>query len=360
MLLLNRYILKHFLRNLALLLSALVALYLLIDFFSKIDDFLDKGKPLSLVCKYFALCVPFILEQMSPVCILLAGVITLGVLNRSNELIALKACGIPLWMITRPIIAAGAVCVLVFLALSQWVMPRAAAVTNAIWNKEIKGRVAQGIVRNGRFFHRGEEGFYSFLRPDPKKDEFTDFSYAAWDERHELRRLLVAQHAVWAEGKWTLRRGQELVRDEDGRHSTRIFAEEEGKFPETPEEFFVPSYRGTELSLLDLYETAREQNSPEEADRAWADFYGRVSYILLGLPLLLLGLPLLLLVYRKWGRDLSLAVPASCGMAFLCWGLWIILLTLARAGSVPPLAAAAAVHILVGLTGVWLLIREDI
>jgi len=75
--------------------------------FEKIDNFMEKGKSMGLVLKFFLLNIPFILEQMGPVCILLAGVVTLGILNHSNELVALKACGIPLKKITGPIIAAG-------------------------------------------------------------------------------------------------------------------------------------------------------------------------------------------------------------------------------------------------------------
>ena len=71
-LLLNRYILRNFLRNLGLLLAALIALYMLIDFFEKIDNFLEKGKSTGLILKFFLLNIPFIVEQMSPVCVLLA------------------------------------------------------------------------------------------------------------------------------------------------------------------------------------------------------------------------------------------------------------------------------------------------
>nr|MDA8165772.1 LptF/LptG family permease [Desulfobacteraceae bacterium] len=73
--LLDRYLLGQFLRNLALVLSSLVAVYLLVDFFDRIDNFLEHGKPLSLAIKYFLLKIPLIFDQIMPVCILLAGVL---------------------------------------------------------------------------------------------------------------------------------------------------------------------------------------------------------------------------------------------------------------------------------------------
>ena len=44
MILLHRYILTHFFRNLGLILASFISIYLLIDTFEKIDDFLEKGK----------------------------------------------------------------------------------------------------------------------------------------------------------------------------------------------------------------------------------------------------------------------------------------------------------------------------
>lgn len=356
--LLYRYILKQFIKNLFMLMASFVAIYVLIDFFEKIDNFMEKGKSMGLVFKFFILNVPFILDQMGPVCILLAGVITLGILNHSNELIALKACGIPLKKIITPIIAAGLGCTLLFLALSQFVLPKTIAETNRIWNKEVKGKVALGIYRNGRFYYRGRDGFYSFARPDLKRDDFIFFSYTSWNPDFQLTSLIAAERAVWKEGTWTLFKGQVQTGDKK-QFLTKTFSNLTFDFPEKPADFFVPEYYTKELSLTDLYQEALLKHSPADKNMAWVEFYGRVSYTLLGLPLLLVGLPLLLFIYRAWGRDLSLAIPVSCGMAFVCWGTWGTLQSLAKASYINPLFAAGSIHIVVSLVGIILLLRED-
>jgi lipopolysaccharide export system permease protein len=357
--LLTRYILKQFTRNLFTLMASFIAIYILIDFFEKIDDFMEKGKSFALVGKFFLFSIPFVLEQMGPVCILLAGVITLGILNHSNELIALKACGIPLKKVTSPIITAGLVVTLFFVAMSQFILPHTVSVTNYIWNKEVKGRVALGIFRNGRYYYRGQEGFYSFARPDLKKDDFRFFSYASWNRDYQLTTLIAAQQALWDKGIWTLRTGQVQTRTGPETFTTEVFDSKVFHFPEKPSDFFVPKYRTMELSLTQLYQDARRKQAPDEKNKAWAEFYGRISYILLGMPLLLVGLPLLLFVYRAWGRDLSLAIPVSCGLAFACWGAWGTLQSLARAGYINPLTAAVSIHIVISAVGIVFLLRED-
>ncbi|WP_417915205.1 LptF/LptG family permease [Candidatus Electronema sp. JM] len=359
--LLNRYILRQFAKNILLLVLSFIAIYILIDFFEKIDNFVEKGKPMALVAKFFLLSIPFVVEQMGPVCILLAGVVTLGVLNHSNELTALKAGGVSLRKIIMPVIAAGAAATLFLLALSQFVLPRTAAQTSKIWYREVKGHMPLGIYRSGRYYYQGDSNFYSFARPDPSKTEFGFFSHASWNKQYELQALVAAEYAVWQNGEWMLYNGQVQFAEGKGAFRTEVFDVRSFPFKEKPADFFLPKLRSSEMSILELYREARRgKQSREEQAAAWADFYGRVSYILLGLPLLLLGLPLLLMVYRKWGRDLSLAVPVSCGMAFACWGIWAILQSLAKAAYFNPLAAALSVHLLVGLSGLFLLLREDV
>jgi len=359
MILLYRYILVHFMRNLVLIMAGFTSLYLLIDFFEKIDDFMEKGKSLALVAKFFLANIPFILDLMSPVCILLAGVVTLGVLNHSNELIALKACGIPLKKIILPIIGAGMTCIFLFLAMAQMVLPTTISLTNEIWNKEVRGKVPLGIYRNGRYYYRGVEGFYSFARPDKTVDRFQNFSYTIWSKKYAAQTLITAEFASWDGRGWTLEHGQLQQANKAGMQ-TEVFTTRQFNFPETPSDFFVPVYHTMELSLVQLYQETRHSLSETERNQALSNFYGKISYTLLGLPLLLLGLPVLLMVYRTWGRDLSLAIPVSCGMAFVCWGVYNTLQSMAKAGYMPPLLAAVTVHLLVGSIGLWLLVREDL
>lgn len=339
--------------------AGFISIYLLIDFFEKVDNFLEKGKSLGLIAQFFLLNIPFIVDMMSPVCILLAGVVTLGVLNHSNELIALKASGIPLKQITRPIIGAAMLCIVLFLMMAQLVLPKTIAATNRIWNKEVKGKVPLGILRQGRYYYRGQDGFYSFVRPDPTQNIFNNLSYTTWDKEYRLNKLITAKTTEWDKGIWTLHDGQIQEATGATEFSHQIFKERTIAFPESPGDLFVPAYHTMELSLVELYRETKHTRSKEENNKAWADFYGRISYVLLGLPLLLLGLPLLLLVYRKWGRDLSLAIPVSCGMAFVCWGAHTTLQSLARASYFPPLAAALSVHLVIGSLGLFLLMRED-
>ncbi len=358
--LLNRYLFGQFLKYFFTVNAGFVSIYILIDFFEKIDDFKNGGKSMGLALEYFLLTVPYVVNQLGPVFILLAGVITLGMLNHSNELNALKAGGVPLRLIIRPLLAGSVLFTLLFVASAEYLLPVTIAKTNSIWYEELKGRVPLGITRNARYYYKGQNGFYSFLWPHYNTYRFHHFSYSKWDENYNLKSLTTATVAGWIsyDNTWVLRDGQ-IQKKVDGEYRIKNFKRKKFKFPEKPADFLVPINEAAERSLTELYMTFEDAEIDHEKNKAWADFLGRISFLLLGLPLLLLGLPILLYSYRKWGRDLSVAIPASCGLAFIAWGAWSSLQSLALAEYMSPVIAASVLHITFALLGFFLLVKND-
>ena len=309
--LLNRYLLAQFLKYFFTVNAGFVSIYLLIDFFEKIDDFKNGGKSTAVALKYFLFTVPDVVNQLGPVFILLAGVITLGMLNHSNELNALKAGGIPLRLIIRPLLTGSVIFTLLFVASAEFLLPVTVAKTNQIWFEDLKGRVPLGITRNGRYFYKGKDGFYSFLWPYYNTYRFEHFSYSKWDENYNLKALVTGEIAgfISYDNTWVLRNGQ-IHKQEDGEYTIRNFTRKVFKFPEKPQDFLVPINEAAERSLTEIFLAYENAEIEHVKQQAWAEFLGKISYLLLGLPLLLLGLPILLYSYRKWGRDLSVAIPA--------------------------------------------------
>jgi lipopolysaccharide export system permease protein len=356
--LLNRYLLGQFVRNFLTVAVAFIAIYLLIDFFDKIDHFTKAGKPITTALAFFCLNIPFILDQLGPVLILLSGVITLGILNHNRELPALKASGIPLRAIVRPILWASVFSTVIYLVMAQWILPWSISASNRIWYEDIQGKVPLGAHRDGRYYYKGSEGFYSFEWNDPGRFIFRNFSYSTWNSDHNLDMLITCEKAEFNQATWHLSKGQMQKRVEN-KYEIRIFKDNHIKLPESPDMFFVPEYKSAEMSITDLYRDIARKDTADEKVKARAEFFGRLSYVLLGLPLIILGLPILILSYQKWGKDLAIAIPASCGMAFVAWGIWGALQSLARADYISPLFSATIVHLIFAAGGFFLLYRQD-
>ncbi len=356
--LLDRYLLGQFFKNLLLILSSLVAIYLLIDFFERMDNFMDAHKPIGLAIKYFLCKIPQIYDMMIPICMLLAGVTTLGMLNRQHEFVALKAAGISVSRIIAPLLIGASIVTTINIGIDQWLLPPTNSAVNRIFFEEVQNRVPTGVVRNGRVYHRGPDGIYSFMRPNPHKNHFLDFSYVTWNESHQMEMLLTAQTADWQEGQWTFQNGQLKKRTPGNDFAITLFKKTDIPLPGTPDTFFVSPYIAEEYSILDLYHRAQDQ--VEYGDRTgWIDFHRRLSFIFLGLPLLLLGIPVLLVVQERRGRDLALAIPISCGLAFGAWGWWSLAQSLAKTVNIPPSILAWSIHLLAASVGIYFIRRQD-
>ena len=123
MMILKKYVLLLFLKVYLLTATGLIGIFLIVDFFERLDEFMAKNAPLIDLASYYVYKIPFIANYMAPQAVLLATVITLASLARQNEFTAMKACGISVTGITFPIIGASVVIALMVLASSEFIAP---------------------------------------------------------------------------------------------------------------------------------------------------------------------------------------------------------------------------------------------
>ncbi|NOX26560.1 MAG: YjgP/YjgQ family permease [Deltaproteobacteria bacterium] len=364
---LNRYLYQQFCKNFVLITSALAGIYFLVDFFGRMDDFMAAHKSTGLALKYFFLKIPFMVDMLQPICILLAGILTLGILNHNHEFMALKAGGISVIRITTPLFAAALFCTLIALGMAQWLLPATKAETDRIWYEQVRHQTPKGILRKGRSYYRGEHGIYTFIRDKHAKNKFTNFSYTQLDKNFKIEFMLTASKAAWQRGIWTFFQGQIkrpslAVRQRSyakGKsfYNIKLFDQTTLDLADNPADFFIPAYKSGERSISQLFHNIWSRTGDQQL--AWVNFNNRLSFIFLGLPLICIGLPILLIIQQIWGRDLALAIPVSCGIAFAAWSFWSTSQSMARAGQMNPVLASWLMYVIVCPLGIWLLIRQD-
>src|SRR5512136_2246066 len=118
---LSRYTTREFIKNFFLGLGAFSTIYLIVEFFERINAFLYNHASLGMMGSYFLNKIPSILFQIAPAAILLATIITLGAMSRHNEIMALKSGGISLWRIISPILGVVIILYFLLLGMNEWV-----------------------------------------------------------------------------------------------------------------------------------------------------------------------------------------------------------------------------------------------
>jgi LPS export ABC transporter permease LptF len=100
---LDEYVVREFLGMFLLVLTGFVLLMLVFTFFDLIGDILRNHIPLTTVGDYLVNLTPDMLYQIAPLAVLIATLVTFGVLNRNSEIIAMKATGISLYRLVIPV-----------------------------------------------------------------------------------------------------------------------------------------------------------------------------------------------------------------------------------------------------------------
>jgi len=136
----DRYILGSLVMSFLICLFGVLALYILIDGFEKLDDFIEYYRSLQkaggaaqggmftglarMIFNYYVIRVPLIYIQVAPVIMLLASMFTTTRMVRHNELIPLHASGVSLYRILCPHFALAICCALSMIGVQELVIPR--------------------------------------------------------------------------------------------------------------------------------------------------------------------------------------------------------------------------------------------
>ena len=98
---LDRYIADRFLKAFLISMGVLIIIPVLVDIIEHVDYFIDRGANPLAVAKYYFFYLPYFLTFTIPVASLLSTLFSLGILNKNNEITAMKASGASLYRIFR-------------------------------------------------------------------------------------------------------------------------------------------------------------------------------------------------------------------------------------------------------------------
>ena len=101
---LDDYVMRDFALNLGLIVGALLVLSLIFTIFELLGDILKNQVSPYIVAEYLLNVTPYFLYNVAQYGVLLAVLITLGLMQRSNEVTALKATGISIYRIIVPVL----------------------------------------------------------------------------------------------------------------------------------------------------------------------------------------------------------------------------------------------------------------
>lgn len=207
---LARYITHRTLNGIFTAMAAVLAAILLIDLVETMRSVGGDGD-ISLLdgLRLTALKLPMLVEQTMPFIVLAGAMLATIGLNRSSELIALRAAGVSAWRFLSPPAAAGVVIGLIVITI---VNPIASSAYQAFEAEKARlvSSSRQIDLRNGVWIRQGDENGQVVIHADAfdanagRLDQATFMFFEVRDEALQFERRIRAEHAHLRPGFWQL------------------------------------------------------------------------------------------------------------------------------------------------------------
>ncbi len=318
--LLENYLSREFLKLLGMTLGAFLAIFLIVDFFEKIDKLTRAALGAGHLSLYLALKIPFALGWVLPIALLLAVILTFGLLGGSQEIMAIKTAGLDIVQVARPILTVGILAGGVLLFCNAFVIPWSQARLNSFWETQVLKKPARSLVNLEQFWYKGDQAIFNILlfRKDLQVLEGVRIYF--FNRDFHLTQVISAKKAQWQGNFWRLSQGflQNFPPTEGD--SRRKFQEFDLVLTERPEDFRALEKKVSEMNLIELTNMIRRLERDNYKSTSYrVEKQNRLSQGLIPIILTLMGLGLAL-------RQEKIYLSATVALALvLLFGYWLLM-----------------------------------
>ncbi len=334
----DRYLLKEIFKHFAIVLVAATGIYLSVDFFENVDKFINAGLPVGRIILFFMLKLPLIATQITPVGILLAVLITFGLMNKNNEIIALKSGGMSVYHFVRPILFMGLLITVCLFLVSEILVPITISKANEIWRVEVKKYAVTSTQKNIWFKGRHSISHISYF--NPKDKTISGITLNFFDQQFRLIRRVDAGKGEFKQGYWVFYDAMEQVLNQKtGSYDVEFRNEKVEDIDFSPEDLKRVVKKSEEMSFKELYNYVQDVEAEGyDATPYLVDFHGKFALPVACLILCIIGTGITL--RKNTIQGLSVTIIYGIVVVFLYWISQSFCLSLGYGGILSPVIAA--------------------
>ena len=356
---LDDYVLRDFAVNFCLVVGALVVLSLIFTVFELLGDILRNQVSSWVVGEYLLNVTPYFLYNIAQYGVLLSVLITFGLMQRANEVTALKATGISVYRITMPILLAGALVATALFLSDEFYLPHTNKRQDELLNK-IKGRPAQTYLNPYRKWIFGQHStiyYYQFF--DSDRNQFGDLSVFQFNPKSfQLVSRIYADRAHWEDRlqRWVCTQGWKRSFQADAMQNYHTF--DVSTFDALSE---PPSYFKKEVkqSLEMNYEQLRRyihdlQQSGFEVVKLRVQLQKKIAFPVITFVMGVLAIPFALSAGK---RGAMAGVATAIGIAVFYTVVSGLFEAMGNISQLPPVLAAWSPDAIFALVGGYLILK---
>ncbi len=363
---LDGYILRAFLVPFFILLFAFTLLFMIMDMYNDVSDFLDNEASVRVSIQYFILKIPGNILFILPITVLLSCMYALANLGRTRELTAIRASGISLSRCGMPIFVVGFCVMLVNFYFNERLVPQTThqaevvreTVNNKHYIEESNARLqfhSGDRLRSWYFGQFDDDGYQ-------EKVKLKIFTVNPDNPRHRilLRTIEAEKTRFVPETGWEFYKPEIHEYSEDGLPGDAIIPEtdplvfSEEEVPDKPSVIIKSVVEPEALSSLEIITILRDNpNMATNLRRIyWTIFFNRLAFPWACFLCAFFAFPL---ATKNERSGIFTAIATAVGIAVLYQVLNEVFMVAGKSGYLPPAIAGLTPTIVFGAYGIYLL-----
>lgn len=350
---LGRYIALAWLRLLALCLGSFVSVYLVLDMMDKIPRFLRAGGAAGDILLFFVCKLPEMVGQTAPFSILMATLLTLGLLSGNSEITAMRSCGVSLVRISLPMLLLGLAASVLLLVNAEMIVPGSYERMERIERVAIKKQGESAVFKRNNIWFRSDDTILQAKLFEPQTKTLRGVIVWKLDAAMKPLSRLDAESAEFRDGHWIMMRPVLKDFSQGNGFVTRAAPTMDIALNLKVDDLRVLNNNADNMSYWKIKEYADNlRRGGYKAYRYLTMMHTKFAAPFASFVMVILGIPFALRNSRSGG--VALGIGASVGIGFAYFVVNAILLSYGRSGVLPPMFAAWGANIIFIMGGVWL------
>jgi len=331
--------------------------FLLVELTDKMKYYFQYNPSGWLMIKYFLVKLPGYLFFAIPLGILMGGMLSLLLMARHSEIIAMQANGIDALNIARPVLLIGLVASLVMFVVNETVIPWSNSESERIQNEEIAGKTDRAFFKKDQIWMRSPDSITHIRKFDNSKQTLEHVSIIRWDGNYNFTERIFADKAKWWHNHWVFYGVNRTIRGSSGGFQVESLPSVVAPLMKSPEDFDRVEKVAKEMNLTQLGayidKLAEEGQAPS---RYLVDWHDKISFPLVCLIMAALSVPFAVRVNPR-GGGMAVGLALSLIVAFSYWIVHTMFIALGHGAYIQPIMAAWAANLIFGLTATILLLQ---
>ena len=361
--LLDSYIAKQYLRVLAMTTVGLLGLFYISTFIDMSDKFFKGQTSLAMIGEFLFWSTPEFLTYILALAVLLAALVTVGLLTKNSELIVMRACGISLYRTALPMVAFALGASAMLFGMEERVLATANQRAERLKHIIRTGSPQTFGVLNRRWIVGNDGAVYHYQYYDPRSRELHSLAVLEFDQQsHELKSRMFVQRATYdpdreSQGevpKWGLHQGWKREFGPKTQVSSfKTFDNVGARFEAA--DYFVTEAREPELmnfGQLRNYITELKASGYNVLDHE-VGLHRKIAFPFVTLVMTLIAVPFAVTTGR---RGAMYGIGVGIVLALTYWTMISVFAAFGQGGLIDPMLAAWAPNLVFGAAAVYLLL----